>query len=215
MWTEASGRKTRRFGAAGYTTVDDAERLEQPHRVKRSTSLCVVLSAVALGTCGCGSSGSEDGDGGGSPSGGAIQLSGGAGGASETGGTSASGGGTKNGGSGGSAANSSGGTSTSGGSSSSGGPNLPNSTRLVDLDPSEKATLCDWYASKLGGYGHVTQCPMGPLQVYVDQAQCVSVGLDYRCPPITVANLVECVEAQVPSGGCNKPDAQCHWLSCH
>jgi len=54
---------------------------------------------------------------------------------------------------------------------------------------------------------------MGPLVFYADQAECV-MRLKFNCERVTVHNLVECVQAQVASGGCDRPEEHCHWLYC-
>lgn len=201
--------------------------------------LCSFLCVPVVGLSACGSSGSDGASGGtssqtgggNSQSGGALGTGGstpGQGGTSHSGGSSteggasgsssggeiASGGRTSTGGSrteGGSGGGQSGGSSAGG---AAGRPNLPGDSRLVDLEATQKADLCDWYADVLGGYGYVAQCGMNPKTFYKDQAECVSLGLDFNCDRITVDNLVECVQAQIPSGGCDFPTAHCHWLFC-
>lgn len=177
----------------------------------------VLISLAIVGTnVACGSSGADGSSGGSQGSGGAVvQLSGGAPGAGASNGGMGTGGAAANSGAGGGAALGGAATSAGGsGGASAGGPNLPGGTKLTELDATQKATFCDWWASLLGGYGHVAQCLIGPRPFYEAQAQCVQFGLTYSCPLITVAQMTECVQAQVPSNGCDKPDEHCHWLDC-
>src|SRR5580704_6651910 len=46
-------------------------------------------------------------------------------------------------------------------SSSSSGPSVDPSKRLVDLTPTQQASLCDGIAQHLGGYSHTVQCDGG------------------------------------------------------
>jgi hypothetical protein len=183
--------------------------------VKSILSALLVGGFLSLVGSGCGSSESDDAAGGSTNSGTggvASPLGGSPGQAGASGGKAATGG--VPGAAGAATGGSPGGTSGTGGAASAGGPGVPGDTRLVDLDDAEKARFCDWYASKLGGYGHRAECAMGPRQFYADQAQCVTLAFDLDCPPITVENLAECVEAQAPSEGCDRPYEQCHWLWC-
>lgn len=87
--------------------------------------------------------------------------------------------------------------------------------RITALDDTEKGQLCDWYVALLGGYGASNSCPnFGSIEVYESQAVCVSAGLRFNCPLVTVAQFEECARAEAPSGGCDKPDEHCHWLLC-
>lgn len=148
---------------------------------------------TAGGSSGGAASGSSGEQAGGSGAAQAGTVSIGGGGASQIGGTA--------------------GKSSSGGSSGD-QPDLPGDIKINMLDDAQRIILCDWYASKLGGYGHETECLTGSVKVYDSQAQCVEVGLRYQCPIVTVAQVAECTLGQVPSGGCDRPDEQCHWLDC-
>jgi hypothetical protein len=188
----------------------------------RVRSLCCwVLCGLSLTLTACGSSSSNGGSGG-TNSAGADQndagkssaggSSGGAAGAQASAGA-AQAGTVSTGGGGASQAGGSAGKSAEGGSSGD-EPDLPGEVKIKALDDAQRAVLCDWYASKLGGYGHETECLTGSVKVYDSQAQCVEVGLRYQCPIVTIAQVVECTLGQVPSGGCDRPDEHCHWLDC-
>lgn len=187
-------------------------------------SLCCVLCGLSLTFTACGSSSSNGGSGGsgtnaagadqsdagvssaGGSSGGTAGEQGGSAGAAQAGTVSMGGGG----------ASQTGGTAgkSAGGGSSGDQPDLPGELKVKALDDAQRAVLCDWYASKLGGYGHETECLTGSVKVYDSQAQCVEVGLRYQCPIVTVEQVVECTLGQVPSGGCDRPDEHCHWIDC-
>lgn len=190
------------------------------------------MCGLALAAFGCGSSSSGGGSGGTSATAGGSEQTEGGGGSSSGGEQGGAGaqplGGQVSGGQGAVSGASAGTNSTGGGGSATGGsesggsaggpaddePNLPGNTKIKALDDAQRAILCDWYASKLGGYGHVTECVTGSVKVYDSQAQCVEVGLRYACPIVTVAQVAECTLGQVPSGGCDRPDEHCHWLDC-
>jgi hypothetical protein len=77
-----------------------------------------------------------------------------------------------------------------------------------DTTDADRMKLCDWKASLLGGYGHLTQCSSGSVQTDRDQATCVATIFRAGCTA-TVADFETCILAMVPSQGCNSPAAQC------
>jgi hypothetical protein len=189
---------------------------------------CCLLGGLSLVIMACGSS-SSDGSGGAAGVGAAGSAAGSsqggvaAGGAASGGTPSAGAAGERAGGAGATQAGSGGEASTNGGNGAESGagggetgdlPDLPADTKVKMLDDAQRGVLCDWYASKLGGYGHETECLTGSVKVYDTKAQCVEVGLRYDCPLVTVAQVAECTLGQVPSGGCVRPGEQCHWLDC-
>lgn len=144
------------------------------------------------------------------------------GGSDSTAGGDSPGGHTGESGAGGRAAAENGGASNHAGASASAGgsgsadapPDIPRSTLLNTLDDTQKGALCDWHASILGGYGHVSQCGMGAITFYADQATCVSMLFMTYCAKADVGEFVDCASAKIPSNGCDYPYDQCHRLFC-
>ena len=74
---------------------------------------------------------------------------------------------------------------------------LPASEKLNNLTDAEKGQLCDWMASKLGGYG-VTCNPDWAFMTYPDQASCVADGSSPTNTPncqATVGQAEACVNS--------------------
>jgi hypothetical protein len=75
--------------------------------------------------------------------------------------------------------------------------------RLVDLTSAGKATLCDWLAAQVGGYGHSIRCEgiaTSDLPTTdSDQAACVAQLGAFTAPkcPTTVGQFASCVDMDV------------------
>lgn len=170
--------------------------------MNRPTAALFACLAV-LAACGSSESGA--------PTGGASGAAGSAqGGSSTVSGT----GGSSNSGNGGST-----GTGGLGGNTTTGNPvgapDIPGDLKLVALTPTQKAALCDWFVGLTGGYGVENACSaVTTVKNYDDQSQCVNGGLNFDCRLITISQFETCSLAQVPSHGCEYPDADCHWLFC-
>ena len=82
---------------------------------------------------------------------------------------------------------------------------LDTTAPIAGLSPVEDATLCDWVAGRLGGYGRTRTCGDAKVSSPATQAACVSdfESLTTGCP-ITVGDLQSCVNASLagpcPSG---------------
>jgi hypothetical protein len=59
--------------------------------------------------------------------------------------------------------------------------------RLIDLTPSERAVICDWTASMVGGYGRSYACSDGIHQTFPSQEACVESRS--RVPPSCEATV--------------------------
>lgn len=82
------------------------------------------------------------------------------------------------------------------------------------LTPAQRAVMCDWVTSQLGGYGFTTVCPDGVhVSTAMNQADCVANRFMYRCT-VTVGQLETCTLAMAPSQGCELPNAECRALFC-
>jgi hypothetical protein len=89
------------------------------------------------------------------------------------------------------------GSSSGGGSASSG---VDATKRLDALSAAEKGQLCDWIASKMGGYGHTTSCGSDlTLDAPANQAECVAEM------PATCAATVAQAEACQNQTSCTNP----------
>ena len=83
------------------------------------------------------------------------------------------------------------------GGSGTGASGLPASEKLNNLTDAEKGQLCDWMASKLGGYG-VTCNSDWAFMTYPDQASCVADGSSPTSTPncqATVGQAEACVNS--------------------
>jgi hypothetical protein len=79
-------------------------------------------------------------------------------------------------------------------------PDIDASARLVDLSMTEQATLCDWIAQRVGGYGrafHCVQVDVSPTAP--NQAACISQLAAFTAPDCatTVAQFTTCTNAEV------------------
>jgi hypothetical protein len=91
-------------------------------------------------------------------------------------------------------------------------PDLDSAKDLAALTDEERATLCDWSALMLGGYGQTTDCrPIGGTSVmtYRDQEQCLALVFSRVCPGVTVEEHVNCLVATAPTRGCTYPSDAC------
>ena len=158
--------------------------------IRSSTSLGVVVLALALTAplaCGGGSGGAGSGGSSGTASGGASgTASGGASGTASGGAPGAGTGGTTSGGSGGTT-----GSTTSG---------VQGSKRLDALTADEKKKLCDFQAQRFGGYGKSIDCGGGnTLDADASQTECVSQW------PTNCAMTVSQAEACSRDSTCDDP----------
>jgi hypothetical protein len=95
-----------------------------------------------------------------------------------------------------------------------GGPTLPDpgpssgldtTATIYGLSAADDATLCNWEAGRLGGYGRSRQCGIITISSPSSEAECVSVFQSFSAAcPITVFDLQDCVNTSVdgpcPSG---------------
>ena len=75
---------------------------------------------------------------------------------------------------------------------------LDGSTPLVSLTPSEVASLCDWSAGRVGGYGRRRVCGGLTITTAANQATCVTniSGVDPSCTA-TLGDFEGCVNAAI------------------
>lgn len=153
-----------------------------------------LVAACFLGPA-CGGSGSGGDSSGGTGAQAGIPSSSGVG---ATGGAAAGNGGTT------------GGTGAAGASGPGGAiPDIDPDTLVTDLTDEQKAELCDWWVGLFGGYGMVTQCPVGSVATFPSQELCVTVGFTFGIQTVTVGALEACELSKVPSGGCDRSDPAC------
>ena len=94
--------------------------------------------------------------------------------------------------------------------SSSSGSGLNSSEDVINLSSSDRAALCDWWASQYGGYGGSVSCGGGPLVTSLkgptDQPSCVAglpkASTASQCTA-TVQNYQNCVQSIVKQGCTN------------
>ncbi len=98
-------------------------------------------------------------------------------------------------------------SSSSTGSGSSSGPGIDPSTRLADLTPAERATLCDWSAQQMGGYDLKIRCDDGgDYETPPSQAWCVAHwALGPNCSA-TVGQAESCLQLGINS--CDSPSVR-------
>jgi hypothetical protein len=95
---------------------------------------------------------------------------------------------------------------------------VDSSKKLVDLSGPEQASLCDWVAQQLGGYGSREACDGGghtPSSTPT-QSDCVSsiadIGrLDPACPA-TLGQVSSCLQAQLAACNDETPSPDCATL---
>jgi hypothetical protein len=75
-------------------------------------------------------------------------------------------------------------------SNSSSGPNVDGSKQVLTVTASEKASVCDWFAGLVGGYGTTTTCSMAVITAPPTQAECVT---DFPACAVTVSTFETCV----------------------
>jgi len=82
---------------------------------------------------------------------------------------------------------------------------LDGSATISGLSSTDDATLCEWVAGRLGGWGRSLACGSATVSSPTSETKCVSdfESLSSTCP-ITVGDLQNCVDASVtgpcPSG---------------
>jgi hypothetical protein len=94
------------------------------------------------------------------------------------------------------------GSSDGGASGSSGSATtapLDPSATLPSLSAAQKGELCDWVASRLGGYGTTTSCPGGTgIMVAANQADCVAgLAVSADSCQATVQDEYNCINSVV------------------
>lgn len=78
------------------------------------------------------------------------------------------------------------------GGGSDGGPTgVDGNKQISAITPSEKESLCDWFAGKAGGYGTTKTCAEGFLEAPPDKATCLS---DFPSCAVKVSIFEACVE---------------------
>jgi hypothetical protein len=177
--------------------------------MKRCLLFTLVVATFPL-VFGCGSSDSGGGSGGATASAGGAGTSGTSAGTS---GTSAGTSGTSAGASGTSAGASGTGGGSSAGSSNDGFPAIDPTQDARMLSNTDAGELCDWLNAKLGGYGTINMCSQGSVKNDADQATCIANDFTYQCK-VTVAQVHTCIDAEVPSKGCDVVFDSCHPLLC-
>jgi hypothetical protein len=100
-----------------------------------------------------------------------------------------------------------------GGRSGDAPPEIDAGIPTANLTESQKTALCDWHAGTLGGYGHVSQCGMGSVIFYPDQAACLATAFKDHCAKATAGQYIDCVNSTLDSNGCDYTD-ECRRLYC-
>jgi len=80
---------------------------------------------------------------------------------------------------------------------------LPRDAHVKSLASADQAILCDWVASKFGGYGHRISCPNGNgVIAEMNRMACEQTATSSSCDS-TVGQLEDCVNAvaAAPCGG--------------
>jgi hypothetical protein len=82
---------------------------------------------------------------------------------------------------------------------------LNTTSTIYGLSATDDATLCEWLAGRLGGYGRSQKCGETTVSSPSSEAQCVSVFDSFSADcPITVGDFQGCVNVVVtgtcPSG---------------
>jgi hypothetical protein len=168
--------------------------------------LGIVCSAILGSFLIAGCSGDDDDAGTGGGAGAGAGASGGSAGTSAGSGGSSAGQGGSGAGAAGKSGSGGAGTGAGGSAGAPGGrPNVDPNADVKDLDPSEKATLCDWSQGLRGGYGVTTDCGNQMMRkTYDSQAQCLAIEFMGDCE-LSVGEWEACQEALVPSHACNLP----------
>ena len=113
----------------------------------------------------------------------------------------------------GSAGNSAGTAGKSGGSSNDGFPAIELDADIRSMTAADKALLCDWVNSKLGGYDVSTPCGNGTVASDKDQAECLATRFRYQCK-VTPAQVRACTLDEAPTHACNSDFPTCAPLVC-
>ena len=78
-----------------------------------------------------------------------------------------------------------------GSTSRSSSPNVDGSKQVLTTTPTEQASMCDWFAGLVGGYGATTTCAMAVITAPPSQAACLA---DFPGCAVTVATFETCVD---------------------
>jgi len=210
LWLSLSGcdASDPTIGSNGGSSHDGDGSSATAEQAGSSASGGAGSSAVAgAGSSASGGAGSSASGGAGSSASGGAGSSAGRAEEGDTGGSDASGA------TGGGGTSSGGGQGVTGGSNGAGPPEVEGSIPTADLTEAQKAALCDWQASVLGGYGHTSQCGMGSRTFFADQATCVANAFKAFCEKASAGQFIDCVTSTLPSQGCNNTD-ECRRLYC-
>ena len=94
--------------------------------------------------------------------------------------------------------------------SDAGLPPVDPALMMATLGNAQLGQICDWMYSLLGGYGQIVHCQIGMMTNPTDQAECVAEhSYNTAGCPLTVGQFESCIEAEVPTDGCDEPDPQC------
>ncbi len=119
------------------------------------------------------------------------------------------------GGSAGAAGSSAGSGGNSAGSTASDFPAIALDADIRTLSDADKAKVCDWVNSTLGGYGLETTCASGnSVSNASSQAVCVATFFNVPCK-VTPAQVKACVLTEAPSHACNSDNAACDPVYCN
>jgi len=78
-----------------------------------------------------------------------------------------------------------------GGGGGSGPAGVDGTKQISAVNDMEKASLCDWFAAKVGGYGTTPACPDAFLEAPPSKAECLA---DFPSCAVTVSQFESCVE---------------------
>ncbi len=91
-----------------------------------------------------------------------------------------------------------------GGGSSSNPPPVDGTKQISSVSAADKASLCDWFAGLVGGYGTPETCSMAQLSAPTDQADCLS---SFPSCAVPVSTFETCVQAMVSAQQTCTPQA--------
>lgn len=77
-----------------------------------------------------------------------------------------------------------------------GAPGVNGAKQISAVTEAEKASLCDWFAEKLGGYGAPSTCAEGFVEAPPTKAECTS---DFPSCAVTVSQFQDCMDLIVAS----------------
>ena len=102
----------------------------------------------------------------------------------------------------------------SAGSTASDFPAIALDADIRTLSDADKAKVCDWVNTTLGGYGLETTCASGrSVSNAASQSVCVATFFNVPCK-VTPAQLKACVLTEAPSHACDGDTATCNPVFC-